>query len=99
MRTFEEEFLEICYRQDSQRYIEIYDEYKGLRGEIAECIGNNITVPNELMVQYEKYSDSVKNLREACWIRFGKDHKDLYNDGWKYWMEEDAKIREQRYGQ
>lgn len=98
MRTFEEDFLEIAYRQNSQKYIELYDEYAGLRHDVNEYVSEGEKVPDDLMAEHQLYSDKVKQLREFCWIRFGKGHKELYSDGWKYWEWEDALLREQRYG-
>jgi hypothetical protein len=86
------------YSRYTQKYIEIFDEFRGYEQEKAEFEDEGQEVPVRILEQFMIYKIKVENMILEAYNRWNKGHDDLYRDGWKFWMKEDAELREKRYG-
>jgi hypothetical protein len=86
------------YSRFAQYYIEMVDELKGLMGEIQELSNEGQIIPKELENEHFRIETCVNILTQAGEELYKKTPKQLYQDGWAFWMKEDAELREARYG-
>lgn len=86
------------YSRLSQKFIEVFDEYRAIQNEVAEFNEEGQDVPFRLAVQLETYKMQVEKMATEALLRFNKKADEFYHDGWDFWMKEDAELREQRYG-
>lgn len=86
------------YSRLSQKFIEVFDEYRAIQNEVAEFYEEGQEVPFRLAVQLETHKMKVEKMANDAFINFNKKADEFYRDGWNFWMKEDAELREQRYG-
>lgn len=86
------------YNELAQKFISVWDNLKGLGADIMELEESKEKVPEDLRSEYEVYNKLAAELIEKAEKEFGKSSKELYKDGWDFWMEEDKQMREERYG-
>jgi hypothetical protein len=86
------------YSRFAQKYIEAWDEYKGLEGEALEYQMDGDEIPESLKREIDRHKIIIGTFAMIGKDKYSKEHNELYNDGWKFWMAEDAYLREKRYG-
>lgn len=87
----------MTYNELAQKYIELFDELKGMDEEISQMQeqGEDIF---ELFQESNRLREKLEQLEKQAAEEFNKLPKEIYKDGWKFWMEEDKEMREERYG-
>lgn len=86
------------YSRFTQKFIQVIDELNGMAAEKSELKDDGEPIPAELEKEMTAYTLTAANMVDEGIRRFGKDAKELINDGWKFWMAEDVILRERRYG-
>lgn len=91
-------FLFSEYSAFTQKFIELWDEYAGIMGEIEECREDGAAVPDDTMAEKNAYAAAIETMIADGWNRWNKTPAELRQDGWNYFFSEDKILREMRYG-
>jgi hypothetical protein len=86
------------YSRFTQYYIEMVDELRGLASEVEELTEDGQTVPQELANEFFRIETCVNILTQKGKEEYNKTPKELYKEGWDFWIKEDTELREKRYG-
>jgi hypothetical protein len=89
---------DISYSQFAQNYIEHWDNFRGLEAEMEELLADGLEVPENLKNELNRHKLIIGVFVQVGKEKFNKEHNEIYKDGWNFWIEEDAELREKRYG-
>lgn len=92
---------DVSYNKFTQRFIVVMDNFNGLRQEVMALLSEGLsmnTIDENLKSELELYASQVNLMEELGMKRYGRTKTQMYNDGWKFWIEEDKQLREKRYG-